>query len=577
MKAMIGLCLIGLIHTHAVASNLTIADQEKQYQESLSWAQSAQQSITSQAHEQLNVADYCDDTECVNQVNNPPQKGLSDAAINNQKTTEFDSNDIAGALQENFDKGRPNVKTDPAYQYALLGQENAYEITHGLSNKYVNCKTGEQCLFEDNTKICHAPTLAPVPCKKTPRFTPKILAPSYRCAVGQLVGTQCRRLKQECRYDGNHRWVTTQSCHSGARSYGLWSGQKVQAPFFKGRLRTVRSTPCERGGGSSSYSLSNICRQVADYTPATPVCPNGYGLSGGQCVKNIVSWRVECTLIKACQPISERCIEGAGSRMINGVSTYLPCWKYEVLYECDLLDNCGQYAHCREEKRQCSLKQNGVCIEEEITNICTKKTCRTVTLTCGEQSFCLDGDCYESTPTQSDDFNESATGLAALSEAAKGLGDPPLIFTGKGMHCTDKAFGFADCCKDSGWGTGVGLAQCSEEEIALGQAKEQGITIALGEYCASKVLGVCTRKKKGYCVFDSKLARIVQEQGVKGQLGISLGSAEHPACDAITPEQLQKINFKHIDFSDFYDDMRSNTDLPSATEIQQRLKSAYEL
>jgi conjugal transfer mating pair stabilization protein TraN len=163
-----------------------------------------------------------------------------------------------------------------------------------------------------------------------------------------------------------------------------------------------------------------------------------------------------------------------------------------------------------------------------------------------------------------------------VSVAAEGLGDTPLIFSGKGMQCTDKAFGFADCCKDGGWGTGIGLDECSEEEEALGQAKEQGITIALGSYCASKVLGVCTRKKKGYCVYDSKLARIVQEQGVKGQLGISLGSAEYPLCEPITPEQLQKINFKHIDFTDFYEDMHDSTNLPSATEIQNRLQSAYE-
>ncbi|MFA0108264.1 conjugal transfer protein TraN, partial [Vibrio splendidus] len=149
----------------------------------------------------------------------------------------------------------------------------------------------------------------------------------------------------------------------------------------------------------------------------------------------------------------------------------------------------------------------------------------------------------------------SASALAALAEAADGLGDPPVIFTGQGMQCTDKAFGFADCCKDSGWGASLGLDECNEEEKALGQAKEQGITISLGSYCASSVLGVCTRKKKTYCVFDSKLARIIQEQGSQGQLGISLGTAQSPICGAITPEQLQEIDFEILDFSDFYDDM----------------------
>lgn len=62
---------------------------------------------------------------------------------------------------------------------------------------------------------------------------------------------------------------------------------------------------------------------------------------------------------------------------------------------------------------------------------------------------------------------------------------------------------------------------------------------------------------------------------MKGQLGINLGSAKDPLCEPITPEQLQQINFEHIDFSDFYQDMHDNTNLPSATEIQDRLQSAY--
>ncbi len=134
--------------------------------------------------------------------------------------------------------------------------------------------------------------------------------------------------------------------------------------------------------------------------------------------------------------------------------------------------------------------------------------------------------------------------------------------------------GFADCCKNGGWGTDAGLAQCSDDEKALGQAKEKKLTIYLGSYCAKKVLGKCIRKKKAYCVFDNLLARIIQEQGVQNQLGLSLGTARNPVCGAITPEQMQQINFEDIDFSDFFGEMHSNTNLPSGQEIQNRLSSA---
>ncbi|MBE3880071.1 hypothetical protein HJ161_23915 [Vibrio parahaemolyticus] len=85
MKAVIAVCLSWLLTAHAMASNLTIAEQEKQYQDNLGWAQSAQQGITTKANGNLNIADYCDDAECVHQVNNPPQKGLNDSAIITKK------------------------------------------------------------------------------------------------------------------------------------------------------------------------------------------------------------------------------------------------------------------------------------------------------------------------------------------------------------------------------------------------------------------------------------------------------------------------------------------------------------
>ncbi|MFS1877558.1 conjugal transfer protein TraN [Enterovibrio norvegicus] len=85
------------------------------------------------------------------------------------------------------------------------------------------------------------------------------------------------------------------------------------------------------------------------------------------------------------------------------------------------------------------------------------------------RKFCLDGDCYAGTPKPSSDFNESAAALAALSKAAEGLGDPPLILTAgkvrKGYH---KMLGISDCCKDGGWGTDVGLAQCERRRKSPG-------------------------------------------------------------------------------------------------------------
>ncbi|ASC59627.1 IncF plasmid conjugative transfer protein TraN [Vibrio vulnificus] len=579
MKVIIVVCLSWLLNAHAIASNLTIAEQEKQYQDNLGWAQNAQQGIPNKANGNLNIADYCDGAECVSQVNNPPQKELNDSTINTQKTADFYSNDTAGAMQENFDKGRPDVKSTPTYQYALLGQENAYEITHGISNTYVDCESGSQCIIERIPKQCHRPTNNNVPCTKVPVATVVTGNVTYSCPAGWTrQGVNCVRTIEQCRYDGNNMVSQrggNSNCASGGTSY-TWNGQRV-LPSQGYRMGALKSSTswgsCQGTNWSRRYE---ICGPVQQTIKATLSCSNGFTLSGGNCIKNTMTWQTQCTLMNSCTVTSQQCIEGRETRIINGIPTTLDCWKYQVNHQCDRPNTCSTLASdCETTSSRCSLMQNGVCIEQELQKSCPEKNCSTTHLQCLDTTFCLDGDCYDGTPTQSQDFNESAAGLAAISEAAEGLGDPPLIFTGKGMQCTDKAFGVADCCKDGGWGTGIGLDKCNEEEEALGQAKEKGITIALGEYCANKVLGVCTRKKKGYCVYDSKLARIVQEQGVKGQLGISLGSAKDPLCEPITPEQLQQINFEHIDFSDFYEDMHDNTNLPSATEIQNRLQSAY--
>ncbi|MFS1487932.1 conjugal transfer protein TraN [Vibrio lentus] len=58
--------------------------------------------------------------------------------------------------------------------------------------------------------------------------------------------------------------------------------------------------------------------------------------------------------------------------------------------------------------------------------------------------------------------------------------------------------GISDCCNTAA-GALMGLAQCSEEEKALGKAKDDKLTIYFGSYCAEKVLGQCLRKKRTYC------------------------------------------------------------------------------
>lgn len=556
--------------------------QENTFYDNVEWAKNAQNEAYNPSEMTLNLSDFCSDNNpgCESQIRQPDEAGMTDAQITNQSTLEFGNNEHAQAIQEGFTNNSATIDpNDDTYRFATLGIENAYEISHGQSNQYVDCDNATQCIIDNIAKQCHRPTHNPVPCDKVPVASVVTSKVIYRCPSGWTKqGDNCQRPFPQCRYNNKHYVSQTvgDGIFSSSGTTYLWGGKQV-SPNQGYTLGDLKQTHNVNWQGSSGWDKRyEICRPTTQTKKAALSCSSGFTLSGANCIKNTITWRTQCNLMNSCNVTHQQCIEGRATRTLNGIPTTLDCWKYRVDHQCTRPNTCNVLpADCTTASTHCSLQQNGVCIEEKVNKSCPQRRCSATQLICGEESFCLDGDCFEAKETTSNRFNESTSALAALAEAADGLGDPPMIFAGKGMKCTDAAFGFADCCKDSGWGTSIGIAQCNDEEKALGQAKEQGITIALGSYCAEKVLGACIRKKKTYCVFDSKLARIIQEQGSKGQLGISLGTAKHPICGALTPEQLQNIDFERLDFSDFYDDMHRNTNLPSAKEIQERLQSAY--
>lgn len=82
-------------------------------------------------------------------------------------------------------------------------------------------------------------------------------------------------------------------------------------------------------------------------------------------------------------------------------------------------------------------------------------------------------------------------------------------------------------------------------------------------------MGVCLQKSKVYCVFQGKLARIIQEQGRRDQLHVGFGSGKNPDCRGISISELQAINFDLINFADFYEDLMNNQKIPdTGTQVK---------
>jgi len=298
-----------------------------------------------------------------------------------------------------------------------------------------------------------------------------------------------------------------------------------------------------------------------------------------------VVWSENCPFDKAEGSLTgTECTEPGGDKTVTvegkPYTVHQDCWAYRDSYltQSESEGTCGVYIHnpaCNVINQKCVDQGEGACLHANITYSCETKT-KGEGQVCGDELFCTDGSCVLDNNGKNDMFAKAASELAAVAAAGKDVAElnsnDVKIFTGKGVSCKKFAAGFSNCCKDSGWGQDVGLASCSSDEKALGKAKEKRLTVYVGEYCSKKVLGVCLEKKRGYCEFDSKLAQIVQQQGRSWQLGIGFGSGKSPDCRGITPEELQKIDFSKVDFSAFYDDLNSGSDIPADNNQMEKMK-----
>jgi hypothetical protein len=114
---------------------------------------------------------------------------------------------------------------------------------------------------------------------------------------------------------------------------------------------------------------------------------------------------------------------------------------------------------------------------------------------------------------------------------------------GQRETCSSKVFGILNCCKGKGFPLIPGIQLlvalgCSREEMLLHQRDAQGLCAYVGTYCSSSFLGVCLTKKKVYCCFESKLSRILQEQG-RQQLPKPWGKPKTEQCLGFTHRRVR--------------------------------------
>lgn len=271
--------------------------------------------------------------------------------------------------------------------------------------------------------------------------------------------------------------------------------------------------------------------------------------------------RAECALS------NKVCIEGAETRVINGLPVYKDCWKYKEEFAClsgNEVSTCDSIntETCSVSKRECLLTDSaGTCTSEVVTYSCKHKTSDSTVMHCGDQMFCMGSDCYDASYTPN---NELGLAAAYLGTALKSGGDVDSIndidiFSGSKSTCTTYPLNTVDCCDDSGWANGS-LSGCSNDDKKLIEERKNKLTHYVGTYCSKKlpIVKTCVEYKQSYCTYGSMLARLFQE-GARPQLKMGWGSPENPSCSGVTPDQLQDVDFTKIDFTEYTDHLQVTT------------------
>ena len=200
---------------------------------------------------------------------------------------------------------------------------------------------------------------------------------------------------------------------------------------------------------------------------------------------------------------------------------------------------------------------------------------------CGGVTYCVGAGCERVDTAANTAFVPAAAQLNMVMEMGGDEFDRDnmSIFSGEHRACTIRFLGGQHCCNDSGVFVDLGLASCSVEEQELVDARAAGVTHYLGEYCAKRILGICRRRDRAWCVFTSELGRILHEEA-RPQLGMNWDD-----CRGFTVAETQRIDFDRVDLSEFTDTLLDTSEAPgislpnagaTGTTMRERIGDYYE-
>lgn len=300
---------------------------------------------------------------------------------------------------------------------------------------------------------------------------------------------------------------------------------------------------------------------------------------------------VDFTSNVPCTDDNKICVS-SGTRQIDGHNVNRDCWEWRYNKACvyPSKDNCKDYAHCYAVADiACLLSDSlGNCVNQQKEFSCEslepitldKEMIRTALiasegreqLLCQGTVPCIDGNCFDKSYEVNQEMMESISQVYAISQM-KGVTDLNFkLFAGSEQHCSKKMADYSNCCSlKGGWGSTLG-AKCSDNEKDLAQKRRKNLCIFVGSE-KRKTAGVKTLTKDHYCCFGSLFNKVFQVQARK-QLGMSFGNADEPDCRGLTLEEIMRLDFEKIDFSEFFTEIAKKLKTPNIADINSRVSSS---
>jgi conjugal transfer mating pair stabilization protein TraN len=368
------------------------------------------------------------------------------------------------------------------------------------------------------------------------------------------------------------------------------------------------------------YATEYVCSENRTDLSLLPSPITGQGWHAKTTETQVVTRRVDsCGGLAAdpmctAEPTGEICTEGAETRIVDGVPVTEACWAWNRDFTCHVM-TAGNDCADLEKNATCTYLRTE-CLDEDPSANCkvSEKVYRCPTpdaptvdapqYICGDDVYCVNGDCEPIVREASTEFKDALVALHAIGQAGDEF-DPNnfSVFKGERNTCHKPVFGLVNCCagKVSGELTaaaGLGalaggpaaiaalatpflaLALCSQKEMQLDIKDRMGFCHKVGTYCSDSFLGVCISKTTAYCCFESKLSRILQEQG-RPQIGKSWGTPKKEQCQGFTIDEFARLDLSKMDFTEVYKEFMDAAKLPdeveTMTDIQGKIQDYYDL